>query len=154
MAAQKRKPDATPTPLPTAVPTPEPRFIGVDLHKRIAEYHILNARGESIRRGKFPVTAEAIAEFADKHLCKTDYVAVEATSNTWAFVRLIRDHVADIVVSNPLKTKAIAEASIKTDKVDALVLAQLLRCDYLPSVWQPGPAVEQSRGLAAGGPPW
>ncbi len=149
MAAQKRKPDATPTPLPTAVPTPEPRFIGVDLHKRIAEYHILNARGESIRRGKFPVTAEAIAEFADKHLCKTDYVAVEATSNTWAFVRLIRDHVADIVVSNPLKTKAIAEASIKTDKVDALVLAQLLRCDYLPSVWQPGPAVEQSRGLAA-----
>ena len=42
-----------------------------------------------------------------------------------------------IVVGNPLKTKAIAEAKIKTDKVDAEVLAQLLRCDYLPAVWQP-----------------
>ena len=48
-----------------------------------------------------------------------------------------------------MKTKAIAEANIKTDKVDALVLAQLLRCDYLPSVWVPTPAVEDNRALAA-----
>ncbi len=36
-----------------------------------------------------------------------------------------------MVVSNSLKTKAMAEAKVKTDKVDALVLAQLLRCDFL-----------------------
>ena len=126
-----------------------PRYIGVDLHKEIAEYHIINAAGASIKRGKFLVTAEAIAYFANKHLCKTDRVAVEATSNTWAFVRLVRDHVAKVVVSNPLKTKAIAEANIKTDKVDAYVLAQLLRCNYLPPVWQPGPEIERSRALAA-----
>jgi hypothetical protein len=34
----------------------------------------------------------------------------------------------------PLKTKAIAEAKVKTDKVDAEVLAQLLRCDCLLAV--------------------
>ncbi len=39
-------------------------------------------------------------------------------------------------MSNPFKTRVIAEAKIKTDKVDARVLAELLAADYLPSVWQ------------------
>jgi transposase len=50
-------------------------------------------------------------------------------------------------VSNPLTTKAIASAKVKTDKVDALVLAQLLRCDYLPQVWQPDAATQELREL-------
>jgi transposase len=36
-----------------------------------------------------------------------------------------------------MATKAIAQSKIKTDKVDAKVLAQLLRCDFVPTVWQP-----------------
>jgi transposase len=43
--------------------------------------------------------------------------------------------VARVVVSNPQKTRAIAEARVKTDKVDAEILAQLLAADYLPGVW-------------------
>jgi len=42
-----------------------------------------------------------------------------------------------VVVSNPVKTRAIAEANVKTDKVDAAILAQLLAADYLPPVWLP-----------------
>ena len=41
------------------------------------------------------------------------------------------------MVSNPLKTRAIAEAKVKTDKVDARILAQLLAADFLPPVWLP-----------------
>src|SRR5947199_3223626 len=33
------------------------------------------------------------------------------------------------------KDSTIAEAKVKTDKVDAQVLCQLLAADYLPSVW-------------------
>jgi transposase len=44
-----------------------------------------------------------------------------------------------VVVSNPAKTRAIAEAKIKTDKVDAATLAGLLAANYLPSVWLPDP---------------
>ena len=40
-----------------------------------------------------------------------------------------------MVVSNPAKTRAIAEAKIKTDKVNAAILANLLAADYLPPVW-------------------
>jgi len=127
----------------------QPRFVGVDLHKEIATFHVVSHDGTSLLSGQFLVNPDAIGEFVRAHLLPTDSLAVEVTSNTWAFVRLVRPHVAKIVVSNPMKTKAIAEANIKTDKVDALVLAQLLRCDYLPSVWVPTAAVEDSRALAA-----
>jgi transposase len=46
-----------------------------------------------------------------------------------------------------MATKAIAQAKVKTDKVDAHVLAQLLRCDFLPEVWQPDEATRRLREL-------
>jgi transposase len=57
--------------------------------------------------------------------------------------------VARIVVSNPLITKAIAKAKVKTDKVDARVLSHLLRLDYLPAVWQPDTSISQLREWTA-----
>ena len=46
-----------------------------------------------------------------------------------------------------MATKAIAQAKVKTDKVDAQVLAQLLRCDFLPEVWQPDEATRRLREM-------
>ena len=43
---------------------------------------------------------------------------------------MILPQVAKVAIANPLKVKAIAEAKVKTDKVDAAVLAQLLRWDF------------------------
>src|SRR6188472_1836027 len=80
------------------------------------------------------MTPEGLGVFADS-LAPTDEVALEATGNTHAIVRLLRGRVARVVVSNPHKTRAIAEAKVKTDKVDAEILAQLLAADYLPAVW-------------------
>jgi transposase len=143
----KSKPKANRAPVQHA--DCQPRFVGVDLHKKVATFHVLSHNGTSLESGSFDVDLDSIRRFAAEHLRPTDQVAVEVTSNTWAFVRLIRPYVANVVVSNPLKTKAIAEANIKTDKVDARVLADLLRCNYLPSVWVPTPEVEDSRALAA-----
>jgi transposase len=70
-------------------------------------------------------------------LAPTDEVALEATVNTYAIATLLERYVARVVVSNPQKTRAIAEAKVKTDKVDAATLAQLLAADYLPLVWIP-----------------
>ena len=76
-----------------------------------------------------------------------DHVAFEATTNCWSVADVLRPHVARVVVSNPMATKAIAQAKVKTDKVDAHVLAQLLRCEFLPDVWQPDQATRQLREL-------
>ncbi len=48
-----------------------------------------------------------------------------------------------------MATKAIAKAKVKTDKVDAAVLAHLLRLGYLPEVWQPDDATRDLREWTA-----
>ncbi len=48
-------------------------------------------------------------------------------------------------MSNPIKTKLIAHAKVKTDKVDARVLAELVRVGYLPEVWLPDEDTESLR---------
>jgi transposase len=109
------------------------RCIGLDVHREFAEVAIWE--GGIVRlAGQIKTTPEALRLFAES-LCDCDEVAIEATCNTHAIARLLERHVARVVVSNPLKTRAIAEAKVKTDKVDAQVLAQLLAADYLPGVW-------------------
>ncbi len=125
------------------------RFIGLDVHKRVVEVCILDADGKVLKRHRFDLDRETLKAFASLYLTSQDRVVLEATTNTWAVVRLLRPYVADIVVSNPLQTKAIASAKIKTDKVDAYVLAQLLRCDFLPTVWTPDEETERLRRLTS-----
>ena len=122
------------------------RYVGLDVHKRFIEVCILDARGKVVFRGKADCRRDALVRFAKERLRRSDRLALEATTNTWPVVDVLQSFVADVVVGNPLKIKAIAEAKVKTDKVDAEVLAQLLRCDYLPSVWQPDESTRQLRG--------
>ncbi|MEW6253728.1 MAG: IS110 family transposase, partial [Planctomycetota bacterium] len=124
-------------------------FVGLDVHRREVEAAIVADDGALQFRSRFPATREAVQEFAANVLHSTDHVALEATTNTWGVVDLLRPHVAEVVVSNPLRTKAIAQAKIKTDRVDALVLAQLLRCDYLPRVWEPDEKTRRMRRLTS-----
>jgi transposase len=122
------------------------RFIGLDVHKRVVEACAIDRRGRILWRERIGASRQDLLALARK-LRKTDRVALESTTNTWAVVQLLEPFVEKVVVSNPLKTKAIAEAKVKTDKVDAHVLAQLLRCDYLPSVWVPEAATRDLRQL-------
>ena len=110
-----------------------PRRIGLDVHREFAQIAVWED-GVVRQAGQIATTPEALRVFADS-LLPTDEVAIEATCNTHAIVKLIEPRVARVVVSNPMKTRAIAEAKVKTDKVDAAILAQLLAADYLPAVW-------------------
>ena len=124
------------------------RYVGLDVHKRIVEACILGPSGKVTARHRFDnLDRETLTTFARRHLRKTDRVALEASTNTWAVVEILRPHVAEVVVSNPMQTKAIAQAKVKTDKVDAYVLAQLLRADFLPQVWMPDEATRRLREL-------
>src|SRR3954463_13836319 len=109
------------------------RCIGLDVHRDFAQVAIWQD-GLVRQAGQIAMSAEALMIFADS-LAPTDEVALEATGNTNAIVRALQGRVARIVVGNPQKTRAIAEAKVKTDRVDAEILAQLLAADYLPAVW-------------------
>ncbi len=123
------------------------RFVGLDVHKRVVEACFVDQSGQVVQRQRFALSRDALQTFATEMLHRNDRVAFEATTNCWAVADALRPHVAQVVVSNPMATKAIAQAKVKTDKVDAQVLAQLLRCDFLPEVWQPDEATRRLREL-------
>ncbi len=123
------------------------RYVGLDVHKRVVEVCIVDQSGNVVHRERFALNRRTLESFATQILQPTDHVAFEATTNCWAVADALRPHVAKLVVSIPLATKAIAQAKVKTDKVDAHVLAQLLRCDFLPEVWQPDEATRRLREM-------
>ena len=120
-------------------------FAALDLHKDEIEAAVIDDAGRLTRRFRFPTSPQAITAFAQQHLSPEHRVAMEATFNTWAVADLMQPFVHSVTVGNPLLTRAIAQAKIKTDKIDALVLAHLLRLGYLPDVWIPDQQTRQLR---------
>jgi hypothetical protein len=105
----------------------------LDVHRDFAQVAIWE--GGTVRDGgRVGATPQELAAFAET-LGPDDAVALEATMNTAAIAALMAKRAGRVVVSNPFKTRVIAEARVKTDKVDARVLAELLAVDYLPAVW-------------------
>jgi transposase len=107
---------------------------GIDAHKRI----VLQPRKVELHRWRARAQA---------NLHPTDAVVIEATTNAWVIYDLLSTLVGRAVVVHPAKVKLIAEARVKTDKVDVLTLAQLLRADMLPEVWVPPQHVRDLRAL-------
>ena len=111
------------------------RYVGMDVHREFAQLAVVED-GIVRNEGRIAVSPEALRQWAGG-LRADDEVALEATGNSDAIATLLTPLVGRVVVSNPSKTRAIAEAKVKTDKVDARILAQLLAADFLPSVWLP-----------------
>src|SRR4029453_1184863 len=103
------------------------RYVGLDLHKHVVQASLINEEGKRLESYRFACTQESLLAFARERLRPEDQIALEATTNTWAVVALLRPFVARIVVANALRTRAIAEAKVKTDKVDAESLATCQR---------------------------
>lgn len=122
-----------------------PRWFGIDLAKRESQIAVLDADGIQIETKRFATTRESFLAIAAE-LREGDTAALEVTTNSTSIARLIRSSSeARVIVSNPIKTKTIAQAKIKTDKIDARVLAELARVGYLPEVWLPDEDTEALR---------
>ncbi|ACA18524.1 transposase IS116/IS110/IS902 family protein [Methylobacterium sp. 4-46] len=123
------------------------RVIGMDLHRTFAEV-VVWEDGRLRHAGRVDMTRSGLEGFA-RTLQASDEVVIEATGNAMAVSHLLKPHVARVVIANPLQVKAIAHAHVKTDKIDAGVLANLYAAGYLPEVWTPDAATERLRRLVA-----
>jgi transposase len=123
------------------------RFIGLDVHRRDVVVHIMDASGKRVAEHSVPCTREALEAFARGHLTTEDQAVLEATGACWAVLGVLRPFVGRITAANSLLVRAIAEAKVKTDQIDARVLAHLLRCGFLPEVWAPDPVTQKRRTL-------
>ncbi len=66
-----------------------------------------------------------------------------------AVSRVLTPFVARVTIANPLQVKAIAQAHVKTDKIDAGTLASLQAAGSLPQIWTPDAETERKRRLVA-----
>lgn len=121
-------------------------YIGIELHKAKSFVTRLDSRGQILEHVELP-HADGALRTSLQRLPQDARIAVEATGNWMWLDELIEDRHPDLVLAHPLKTKAIASARIKTDKIDATTLAQLLRADLVPAAYIPPRAVRDTREI-------
>ncbi len=114
-------------------------FVGLDLHKNYLQAAVTDDQGRVLSQERIPNNDENIEEFTRETLKDSHAEIVIESSSTWYHVYqlLSEKENCHVVLSNPVKTKAIASAKVKTDKVDALTLANLLRGGYIPESYVP-----------------
>ena len=123
------------------------RSIGLDVHRDFCEVAVADG-GRARSAGRVATTVADLELFAAS-LAADDRVVLEATGNALAIARLIEPHAAEVVLANARQLKAISHARVKTDKVDARVLADLLAADLIPRVWSGDERVRMLRRLVS-----
>jgi transposase len=108
------------------------RSIGLDVHRDFCQVAIADG-GRARVAGRVATTPEQLELFAQS-LAPTDRVVMEATGNALAIARILEPHVAEVVLAHAQQVRAISHARVKTDKVDAKVLADLLAAGLIPKV--------------------
>jgi transposase len=121
-------------------------YLGVDLHKRSCWVTVLEADGRLVESRKLGTEKQELLEYFGK-VEKPAAVAVEATFNWYYFLNVVEPLGLELHLVHPWKTRAIASARIKHDKLDSRVLAELLRTGFLAEAWIAPRAVRVERQL-------
>ena len=106
-------------------------YVGVDAHKSTSQVTVMDASGKILQRKRIASSPIAVRQALLSY--DEPLKAVLEASYAWAPMYDWLDEVADeVILAHPLKVRAIAEARIKTDKIDSETLAHLLRADLIP----------------------
>ena len=121
-------------------------YVGIDVHRKRSRVAVINQDGEVLANRNVPNGVTPILSVIGDLPSGTP-AAFEAAFGWGWLVELLEDYGFEPHLVHPLQCKAIASARLKNDKVDAAILAQLLRADLLPEAWIAPPGVRQLRAL-------
>src|SRR4030067_74042 len=123
------------------------RYVGIDVGKAKCRAAFMNQDGAVESEFFFENSNKGILKLVSA-LNSEDKVVMESTGNLWLNIYDTLDAKSiRVVLANPLKTKAIASAKVKTDKLDARILAHLLRADLIAESYVPPGNVREMRAL-------
>jgi transposase len=121
-------------------------YVGIDVHRKRSQVAVVTGDGQvQLNRNVVNGSEPMLRLIGD--LPPGTPVAFEAAYGWGWLIELLEDYGFDPHMVHPLRCKAIASARLKNDKVDAAILAQLLRADLLPEAWIAPPEVRQLRAL-------
>ena len=125
-------------------------YVGIDVHKRFCQAALMNEDGKILRETRFENTLDGasslvnLARSIDPHV----KAVVEPSANYWIKVYdKLEEEGFEVKLSNPSRTKAIAEARTKMDKLDAKMLAYLLRGNLVAESYVPTKKNRERRSL-------
>jgi transposase len=121
-------------------------YVGIDVHRKRSQVAVVTEDGQ-VQLNKNVVNGSTPMLRLIGDLPAGTPVAFEAAYGWSWLAELLEDYGFDPHLVHPLRCKAIASARLKNDKVDAAILAQLLRADLLPEAWIAPAQVRQLRAL-------
>ncbi len=123
------------------------QYVGLDVHKESIQIAVMDKDGKVLSntriRNRDSEIRKAFARIPENAKC-----VMESSSVWYGLFRFIADDLKqDVILSNPFETKVIATSKKKTDKVDAQILADLLRGGYISACYAPSSKTVQNRQL-------
>ena len=122
------------------------RYVALDIHKHYCVVAGVNREGQ-VQLPPVRVEHADLEDWLNKNLHGSDWVVIESTTNAWHVYDLLKPLAEKVLVANPIEVKQIANARVKTDIRDTLILARLLAANLIPEVWVPPVDVRQMRQL-------
>ena len=101
--------------------------IGIDVHQKYSEICVVSEQGEIVIRQRITTTESQLRSFFKGR--PQSRVIIECGPMTPWVYRLLSELAHEVVVVNPRRVRLIAESSLKTDVLDAEVLARVGRLD-------------------------
>jgi transposase len=122
-------------------------FVGMDLHKNYLQVAVMDEKGKVLKNSRVDNDLKQVDRFFEK-ISIPSRVVMESSCVWYNIYRhLSEEKHLDVILSNPVKTRAIASAKIKTDKLDAVKLADLLRGGYIAECYVPDRKTMELREL-------
>lgn len=121
------------------------RYIGIDLHKRFLVACVQDETGCTVALQQMECRDTVrIAQFFDNH---RPFRAVIEASSSYRWLYDLLSPRGEVVLAHPLQLRAIVAGRAKTDKLDAALLAKLLRAGLIPQAYIPPVSYQRLRDL-------
>jgi transposase len=122
--------------------------VGLDLSRRRLDVCLLDEGGEVVAETAVPADADGLRGLAQRLAGRRVRAVIESMNGA----RFVHDTLElagwDVEIADAAKVKGLAPLACKTDRIDALVLAELSRRDLVPAIWLPSPEVRAERERA------
>ena len=120
-------------------------YLGIDVHKDHSNVAVLDDTGQYIEEVR--VKNANLEEIAQRYAGAS--AVIEATTNYYHIHDTLSEHL-DVTVAHPTEVRLIAESDKKTDRVDARMLARLVRLEAVPESYVPTDQIRECRALVRG----
>ena len=123
------------------------KYIGLDAHSSTCSFCVMDETGKIIDTAQIVTNGRLLVDYLRSVSGIKELTFEECELSSWLH-EILRKEVDKVLVCNPVENRQYKKA--KTDKLDAINLANLLRGDFLKEVYHDGSDKEKLRDLMSG----